>query len=149
MLLNTSLLRVFSHLLFRLPYSRTYNASLYYLKQCSTCFLNFIDKSSVTRDKTYVCVSVGKKCSFLGTFDVLFFLETPVLRFALLPYYRHNKFHWTINFTELTQALNPLSANPTKWLNTLKNSSAATGELFEFVSPFSVIFQWTSFRSNY
>ena len=122
MLLNTSLLRVFSHLLFRLPYSRTYNASLYYLKQCSTCFLNFIDKSSVIRDKTYVCVSVGKKCSFLGTFDVLFFLETPVLRFALLPYYRQNKIFYSfkMNFTELTQALNPLSTNPTKWLNTLK-----------------------------
>ena len=30
----------------------------------------------------------GKKCSFFGKFDVLCFLETPVLRFALLPYYR-------------------------------------------------------------
>ena len=29
----------------------------------------------------------GKKCSFFKKFDVLF-LETPVLRFALLPYYR-------------------------------------------------------------
>ena len=28
------------------------------------------------------------KCSFFGKFDVLCFLETPVLRFALLPYYR-------------------------------------------------------------
>ena len=37
---------------------------------------------------TYVCVSGGKKCSFFGKFGVLCLLETPVLRFALLPYYR-------------------------------------------------------------
>ena len=37
---------------------------------------------------TYVCVSGGKKCSFFGKFDVLWFLETPVLGFAFLPYYR-------------------------------------------------------------
>ena len=37
---------------------------------------------------TYVSVSGGKKCSFFEKFDVLCFLETPVLRFALLPYYR-------------------------------------------------------------
>ena len=34
---------------------------------------------------TYVCVSEGKKCSFIGKFGMLCFLETPVLRFALLP----------------------------------------------------------------
>ena len=37
---------------------------------------------------TYVCISGGKKCLFSGNFGVLCFLETPVLRFALLPYYR-------------------------------------------------------------
>ena len=37
---------------------------------------------------TCVCVSGGKKCSFFGKFGVLCFLEIPVLRFALLPYYR-------------------------------------------------------------
>ena len=37
---------------------------------------------------TYVCVSGGKKCSFFREFGVLCFLETPVLRFALLSYYR-------------------------------------------------------------
>ena len=36
----------------------------------------------------YVCVSEGKKCWFFGNFGVLCFLETPVLTFALLPYYR-------------------------------------------------------------
>ena len=35
-----------------------------------------------------VCVSGGKKCLFFGKFGVLCFLETPALRFALLPYYR-------------------------------------------------------------
>ena len=38
--------------------------------------------------KTNMCVSGGKKCSFFGKFGVLCFLETPVFRFALLPYYR-------------------------------------------------------------
>ena len=37
---------------------------------------------------TYVCVSGGKKCLFFEKFGVFCFLETPVLRFALLPYYR-------------------------------------------------------------
>ena len=35
-----------------------------------------------------MCVSGGKKYSFFGKFGVLCFLETPVLRFDLLPYYR-------------------------------------------------------------
>ena len=37
---------------------------------------------------TYISVSGGKKCLFFGKFGVLCFLETPVLRFALLPYYQ-------------------------------------------------------------
>ena len=40
---------------------------------------------------TYVCVSRGKKCLFFGKFGMLCFLETAVLRFALLPYYRRFK----------------------------------------------------------
>ena len=36
----------------------------------------------------YTRVSGGKKNLFFGKFDVLCFLETPVLRFTLLPYYR-------------------------------------------------------------
>ena len=31
-----------------------------------------------------LCVSEGKKCSFFRKFDVLCFLETPVLRFVFL-----------------------------------------------------------------
>ena len=37
---------------------------------------------------TCVCVSGGKKCLFCGKFDVLCFLETPVLRFTLSPHHR-------------------------------------------------------------
>ena len=39
---------------------------------------------------SHVCVSGGKN-SFFGKFSVLCFLETPVLRFALLPYYQRIK----------------------------------------------------------
>ena len=39
----------------------------------------------------------GKKCSLFGKFDVFCFLETPVLRFALLPYYRRSVFHPNCN----------------------------------------------------
>ena len=46
------------------------------------------DKFSEKR--TYVRVSGGKKCSFFGKFGLFCFLETPVLRFALLSYYRRN-----------------------------------------------------------
>ena len=42
---------------------------------------------------THTCVSGGKKCPFFRKFNVLCFLETPVLRFALLPYYRRNFFN--------------------------------------------------------
>ena len=35
-----------------------------------------------------MCVSGGKKCSIFGKFDLICFLVTPGLRFALLPYYR-------------------------------------------------------------
>ena len=35
----------------------------------------------------FVCLFF-EKCLFFGNFDILCFLETPVLRFALFPYYR-------------------------------------------------------------
>ena len=37
---------------------------------------------------TDVCVSGGKKYWFFGKFGMLYFLVTPILRFALLPYYQ-------------------------------------------------------------
>ena len=45
--------------------------------------------------RTNMCISGGKKCSFFGKFDVLCFLETPVLKFVLLPYYRRNMHQYT------------------------------------------------------
>ena len=47
---------------------------------------------------TYMCVSVGKKYSSFGKFDLLCFLGTPVLRFALLPYYRRNILELLVTF---------------------------------------------------
>ena len=49
--------------------------------------------SSVIRQKGegktgVVCITGGKKCSFFGRFGLLCVLETPVLRFAFLPYYQ-------------------------------------------------------------
>ena len=41
----------------------------------------------------YVCVSGGKKCLFYGKVGALCFLETPVLKFVLLPYYRRYRVH--------------------------------------------------------
>ena len=38
--------------------------------------------------KTYVCVSRGRNVCFLENLAGFVFFETPVLRFALLPYYR-------------------------------------------------------------
>ena len=35
-----------------------------------------------------MCAYRGKKCLFFGKFDVFCFLETPVLKLALLPYYQ-------------------------------------------------------------
>ena len=46
-------------------------------------------------------LSGGKKCSFFGKFDVLCFLEIPVLRFALLPYNRR----YIVQFTSCIQGV--------------------------------------------
>ena len=53
--------------------------------QLGTLHANLKTKKCVTR--ACVCVSGGKKCSLFGKFGVFCFLETPVLRFALLSYY--------------------------------------------------------------
>ena len=62
------------------------------------CYNNFSSTgSALMNDLNLIDCSVsqlhetaGKKCLFFGNFGVLCFLETPVLRFALLPYYRRN-----------------------------------------------------------
>ena len=45
-------------------------------------------QTSKTESFAYLSVLGVKKCSFFGKFGVLFFLETPGLRFDLLPDYR-------------------------------------------------------------
>ena len=73
---------------------------------------------------TYVCVTGGKKCSFFGKSGVFCFLETPALRFALLPYYPMN------------QNGNPRN-NLTLWCNTWNR--------FLFISVVSQVFMgWIS-----
>ena len=54
--------------------------------KCLTRFLITPLKSVITN--TYVYVSGVRNVRFFGKFDVLCFLETSALRFALLPYYR-------------------------------------------------------------
>ena len=44
--------------------------------------------SNFPKNRHFLCISGGKKCSFFGKLGVRCFLETPVLRFALLPDYR-------------------------------------------------------------
>ena len=51
---------------------------------------NFAKNEHFLPPDTLRCVSEGKKCSFFRKFGWLIFLETPVLRFALLPCYRQN-----------------------------------------------------------
>ena len=50
-----------------------------------------------------ICVSKDKKCSFFGKLGMLCFLETSVLRFALLPYYRQNEMHFSESYSELCE----------------------------------------------
>ena len=59
-------------------------------KSASELKLNKAKEQVWFKKTNYVCVLGGKKCSFFRKFDVLFYLETPVLRFTLLPYYRQN-----------------------------------------------------------
>ena len=64
----------------RISYLKSY-PGVYRLTCNSRAFIN------VQHKFTHVCVSGGKKCSLFGKFYVLCFLETPIFRFALLPYY--------------------------------------------------------------
>ena len=51
---------------------------------------HWIYMSKLAGNKSKGWISGGKKCSFFEKFGVLCFLETPVLRLSLLPYYRGN-----------------------------------------------------------
>ena len=80
--------------------------------------LSVIRQKCESQNGFFKSVSGGKKCSFFGKFDVLCFLEKPVLRFVLLPYCRPilNQFvrQWTLNFFAKLAKIG-------KWLCSLKD----------------------------
>ena len=54
-------------------------------------YAKFFEKHFLPPDThTYVYVSGGKTCLFFGKFGFICFLEAPVLRFALWPYYQRH-----------------------------------------------------------
>ena len=64
---------------------------VYYASFICTQKAHCANSSAIRPDMDkHVLVSRGEKCSFFGKFGVLWFLVTPILRFALLPYYRRN-----------------------------------------------------------
>ena len=58
---------------------------------CFILFFQFVYCLVTLYRKVFIIGNKAKRCLFFGNFDVLYFLETPVLRFALLPYYRRYK----------------------------------------------------------
>ena len=61
--------------------------TLFFITINSITILTLKFTLKITLFKTYALgVSGGKKCLFFRNFGMLCFLETPVLRFALLPY---------------------------------------------------------------
>ena len=59
-----------------------------------------------------VCVSERKKCSFFEKFGVFRFPETPVLRFALLSYYRRVDARKNCRNARINQS----KMSPSSWL---------------------------------
>ena len=57
-------------------------------RQISNRVFQETKRAKFSKKRTFLTVSGGKKFSFFGKFDVLCFLETPALRFTLLPYYQ-------------------------------------------------------------
>ena len=93
---------------------------------------------------------LSQRLSKLGQFLRLFFLYVISLFFQWLVVvvinyllYRRTigrcwQFNWYNGIGENSHVsnINPVSANPTKWSKTFKNSSATAGKLFECVGPF-------------
>ena len=59
--------------------------------------LRKISKPNSSKNEYPCAYQEGKKCSFFGKFGGLCFLETPVLRLALLPYYRRSQSDGTLH----------------------------------------------------
>ena len=66
--------------------------------------------------------------TFLATLDELFYFKNDGAKLRFVWYYQQAK--------TSTITINPLSANPTKRSNTLKQLSAFPDELFECVWPY-------------
>ena len=66
----------------------------YKLHRISVCLFEFLITNVI---RSLFWWSKGKKWSFFGKFGVLCFLLTPVLTFALLPYYRRISVWWNID----------------------------------------------------
>ena len=69
---------------------------VFHEKKASQIFRKTIISYPLIRTRKYVCVSGGKKWSFFGKFDVLCFLETPVLKFAPKTLHLYNLRHDSI-----------------------------------------------------
>ena len=92
---------------------------------------------------TYVWVSGGKNFSFFGKFGVLSFLETPVWRFVLLPYYQRmysRYYQYTLKFLR-NYSLKVLTAF-------LKEKRLLNSKQARFTSNDSCINQLTSINDN-
>ena len=77
-------------------------------------------------EKTNISYPLIRTRSFLGKFDLLSFLETPVLRFALLPYYRRlgviiiftkisENLHFWMKVSSIKTLLPNLALSSSKW----------------------------------
>ena len=68
---------------------------------------NFLKNEHFLSPNTWVCDSGDKKCLFFGKLGAVCFLVTPVLRFALLPYYQSlGMFHMSKYFLRTSQGQN-------------------------------------------
>ena len=76
-----------------------------FAKQKNIFWVHDLQKLLRSTLNTYLCESGCKNCSFFGKFGVFCFLETPVLRFALLPYYRQYFMRLSTKFSVISMKL--------------------------------------------
>ena len=94
-----------------------------------------------------MCVSEGKKCLFFGKYGVLCFLETLVLRFALLPYYRRSLY--LTGFAFQNKDINGKSKILTGTLmNIFNNFTSSKASKFDFKKPHECVMTKTNHRKD-
>ena len=98
----------------------------------------------------YVCVSGCKKCSFFGKFGMLCFLETPILRLALLPYYPRiatcepNWVNEKLSHTQketITMQILCKMFQVTAWSDFLQRNDFGPNKDLEFLKLYSMFFE--------